>query len=108
MKFTNDIVVLSARRYSMVDEKTGEVVQGCKIQYVEDWTGQLQQNRSGVAVLSANLPYDRFADFANLPATCSATFILEEGARGRPQLRMTTVEVGAPFTVLAARAAGGK
>ena len=27
MKFTSDVVVLSARRYSMTDEKTGEVVQ---------------------------------------------------------------------------------
>lgn len=99
MKFTNDVVVLSARRYSMVDDKTGEVVQGCKIQYVEDWEGQLQQNRSGVAVLSANLPYDRFGDFAKLPATYSATFQLEEGARGRPQLRMISVEFKTPFAV---------
>ena len=56
MKFANDVVVLSARRYSMVDDKTGEVVQGCKIQYVEDGEGQLQQNRSGVGGVSANLP----------------------------------------------------
>ena len=36
MKFTNDVVVLSARRYSMVDDKTGELVQGCKVQYIID------------------------------------------------------------------------
>lgn len=27
MKFTSDVVVLSARRYSMTDDKTGELVQ---------------------------------------------------------------------------------
>ena len=97
MKFTNDVVVLSARRYSMVDDKTGELVQGCKVQYIEDWEGQLAQNRSGVAVLAATMPYDRFADFQQLPATYSATFQLEEGARGRPQLRMISVEFKAPF-----------
>lgn len=102
MKFVNDIVVLSARRYSMTDDKTGELVQGCKVQYVEDWEGQLQQNRSGVAVLSANLPYDRFGDFAQLPATYSASFVLEEGSRGRPQLRLVSVTFKAPFVPPAA------
>ena len=56
MKLTSDITVLSARRYSMTDDKSGELVQGCKISYVEDWAGQNKQNSSGVSVLSANLP----------------------------------------------------
>ena len=42
MKFTSDVVVLSARRYSMTDDKTGELVQGTKIEYVEDWDPQPQ------------------------------------------------------------------
>ena len=98
MKFANDVVVLSARRYSMVDDKTGEVVQGCKIQYVEDWEGQLQQNRS-THVLQWGVQRAAFGDFAKLPATYSATFQLEEGARGRPQLRMISVEFKTPFAV---------
>ena len=103
MKLTSDITVLSARRYSMTDEKSGELVQGCKISYVEDWAGQNKQNSSGVSVLSANLPYDAFSQFAKLPAIFSADFEITEGARGRAVLRLVACQYKTAVAVAPAK-----
>lgn len=103
MKLSSDITVLSARRYSMTDDKTGELVQGCKISYVEDWNGQNKQNSSGVAILSANMPFDHFSQFAKLPAVYSADFELTEGARGRPVLRLVACQYKTAVAVAPAK-----
>lgn len=97
MKFTSEVTVLSARRYSMAGEKTGELVQGTKINYVEDWDGQTEQNRRGVPVLSANFPYERFETLGALPAVFRATFVMQEGARGRAVLKLSELEYKSPF-----------
>ena len=97
MKFTSDVVVLSARRYSMTDEKTGELVQGTKVQYIEDWNDCMEQNKRGVSVLSANFPFKWFDDLTDLPATYEADFQLAEGARGKPVVRMTALRFKAPI-----------
>ena len=77
MKFTSNVVVLSARRYSMTDEKTGELVQGTKIEYVEDWEPQPQQNKRGLSVLSANFPYELFDRLGDVPAVYSAADVVD-------------------------------
>ena len=97
MKFTSEVTVLSARRYSMADEKTGELIQGTKISYVEDWDGQTEQNRRGVPVLSANFPYENFETLGVLPAVFQATFVMQEGARGRAVLKLSALEYKCPF-----------
>ncbi len=98
MKIKSEIVVLNARRYAMKDESTGELVQGTKISYIEDWSSQIKQNSTGVSVLSANLAYDDFGKFSKVPAVFDAEFQLTEGARGRAVLRLTSCNFKAPFT----------
>ena len=100
MKFTSDVTVLSARRYQMADDKTGELIQGTKIAYVEDWDGQTEQNKRGVPVLSANFPYETFETLGALPAVFSATFTMQEGARGRAVLKLSSLEYKSPFRPL--------
>ena len=97
MKLTSTICILQARRYQMTDEKTGELVAGVKITYVEDWTGEQRQNSSGVDVLSATMPYDDWERFAQLPALYDAEFKLGAGARGKPMLRIVNVTYAQPF-----------
>lgn len=97
MKFTSDVVVLSARRYSMTDDKTGELVQGTKIEYVEDWDPQPQQNKRGLSVLSANFPYETFDRLGDVPAVYSADFRLVAGARGKPTVALTNLSYREPF-----------
>ena len=77
MKFTSDVVVLSARRYSMTDEKTGELVQGTKVQYIEDWNDCMEQNKRGVSVLSANFPFKWFDDLPICPQRMKLTSSLQ-------------------------------
>lgn len=108
MKFTSDVVVLSARRYSMTDEKTGEVVQGTKIEYVEDWDPQPQQNKRGLNVLSANFPYATFEALGDVPAVYSADFQLVAGARGRAAVSMTNLYYREPFKPFANKSGGAK
>ena len=108
MKFTSDVVVLSARRYSMTDEKTGEVVQGTKIEYVEDWDPQPQQNKRGLNVLSANFPYATFEALGDVPAVYSADFQLVAGARGRAAGSMTNLHYREPFKPFANKSGGAK
>lgn len=108
MKFTSDVVVLSARRYSMTDDKTGEVVQGTKIEYVEDWDPQPQQNKRGLNVLSANFPYATFEALGDVPAVYSADFQLVAGARGRAAVSMTNLHYREPFKPFANKSGGAK
>lgn len=103
MKFTSDVVVLSARRYSMTDEKTGELVQGTKIEYVEDWEPQPEQNKRGLSVLTANFSYEMFETVGALPAVFSADFQLVAGARGKPTVKMGELTYKQPFRPFAGK-----
>lgn len=97
MKLTSQICVLNARRYQMTDDKTGEVVAGVKITYIEEWSGELRQNESGVEVLSAIMDYSDWDKFANLPALYDAEFKMSAGSRGRPTLRLISAKYVQPF-----------
>ena len=108
MKFTSDVTVLSARRYQMADDKTGELIQGTKIAYVEDWDGQTEQNKRGVPVLSANFPYATFEALGDVPAVYSADFQLVAGARGKAAVSMTNLHYREPFKPFANKSGGGK
>ena len=108
MKFTSEVVVLSARRYSMTDEKTGELVQGTKIEYVEDWDPQPQQNKRGLSVLSANFPYELYDSLGDVPAVYSADFQLVAGARGKATVAMTNLHYREPFKPFANKSGGAK
>ena len=107
MKFTSDVVVLSARRYSMTDDKTGELVQGTKIEYVEDWDPQPQQNKRGLSVLSANFPYDTYETLGDVPVVYSADFQLVAGAR-KAAVSMTNLHYREPFKPFANKSGGAK
>lgn len=108
MKMTSQICVLRASRYSMTDKETGELVTGIKVTYVEDWVGQCRQNASGVEVLSATMPYDKWDAFLSLPAMYEADFELSAGARGKPMLRIKDMRYSQPFSASVAASAAAK
>ena len=89
---------------------TGEVVQGTKIEYVEDWDPQPQQNKRGLNVLSANFP--RLCYFSKrwgmFRAVYSADFQLVAGARGRAAVSMTNLHYREPFKPFANKSGGAK
>lgn len=97
MKLTSQITVLAARRYNMTDDKTGELVQGIKLTYVESWDGSVSQNSSGLELLSATMGYDEWNAFMQLPAMFDAEFVLTAGSRGRPTLKITSLQYVQPF-----------
>lgn len=106
MKMTSEICVLCARRYSMTDKETGELVRGVKVSYVEDWQGNVAQNQCGVEILSATMPYEMWDKFQRLPAIYSAEFAMYAGAKGKAMLRAVSMDYVQPFMPVPVPAAG--
>lgn len=99
MEFTSVVTVLSARRYSFADEENpGRQVEGCKIEYVEDWKGQEKQNSKGVDVFSATIDYQDFESLMSLPADYDATFSVSKNGKGQPVLHVEALSFVQYFT----------
>lgn len=92
------VTVLSARKYSMTDEKTGELVQGVIIKYVNDWEGLQKENGNGVEVLKAGLPYEAWETLPAFPADCMATFRMRSGRGDHAMLDLDSLDFKASFT----------
>lgn len=64
-----EVVVLSARKWSFVDEKTGQVRDGVSVWYVDnvDFVPNVGNDMKGCELLKATLPVGRFGDFIDVP-----------------------------------------
>lgn len=92
MAMKDMVTVLSARKYQMTDESTGELVQGVIVKYVNDWTGVEKENDNGVVVLKAAMPYESWEMLPALPADCMATFRLSTGRGDKAVLNIDSLE----------------
>lgn len=101
MEFSSVVTVLSARRYSFADEeKKGRQIEGCKIEYVDDWSGHEKQNSKGLDVFSATIDYADFEQLTALPADYDATFSVSKNSKGQPVLHVEELSFVQYFTPL--------
>lgn len=84
MKFTSDVTILSARRYQMADDKTGELIQGTKIAYVEDWDGQTEQNKRRRSGAFCKFSLRDFRD-PRCTSGCVQRYVYDAGRCARPR-----------------------
>lgn len=99
MEYTGVVTVLSARRYSFPDEENpGRQVEGCKIEYVEDWEGAQRQNAKGVDVYTATIDYEDFEALQQLPADFDARFKSRKNGKGQQVLHVVSLQFVQYFT----------
>ena len=92
------VTVLSARRYSMEDETTGELVQGVIVKFVGDWAGLQKENSNGVEVMKGNLPYAAWETLPAFPADCMAQFRMRAGKGDHPVLDFDSLDFKGSFS----------
>lgn len=95
------VVVLSAQRYSIVDEKTGQVIEGVKLSYLTSFEGALRQNFSGVDIMKVNRPIGEFSLYAGeglLPAVCEFKVRTRSGLKGKAVDDVVAVEYVMPLS----------
>lgn len=97
MAMKDMVTVLSARRYEMTDETTGELVHGVIVKYVNDWEGAEKQNDKGVDVLKASMPYESWDTLPPLPAHCMATFRMSVGRGDKAVLNIDALDFKSGF-----------
>lgn len=86
-------IVLSVRRYSFTDDKTGELLQGCKVTYLDGLEEkEIKQNQKGLNIITATFPYTDFEKFNSLPAYYNISFELSVNGKGQPFLRAKEAE----------------
>jgi hypothetical protein len=91
------IVLLNARRYSLIDEKTGQLIQGTKISYLQDFNPVVNANSRGCDVLTSTLPYQVFETLDEIPAYYEAEFVFRPDSKGRPVLAPVSLSYSGPF-----------
>lgn len=97
MAMKDMVTVLSARRYEMTDESTGELVHGVIVKYVNDWNGLDKQHDKGVTVLKATMPYEAWDTLPALPADCMATFRMSAGRGDKAMLNIDALDFKTGF-----------
>lgn len=88
-------IVLSAQRYRIEDDKTGEVIEGIKLGYVESLEGVQRENFAGLPVLYITRPYEEWPMYEGegiLPAVCKVYGYNRSGPKGKPVFAPTRVE----------------
>lgn len=91
------VVVLGTSRYKFPQEGTGEIIEGCKVHYVEqNYTSD--DNSKGAIPQAANLPFDVFEQLVEVPAIYDAAFSVS--LRGKkPSLKVTGFNYVSPFSL---------
>lgn len=81
--------VLHVFRYNFADEKTGNMIRGCKVtclphkKDIED-----KPDSRGLKPVTFAAPYQLFPEFSNLPATYDLDFTIKV-VGGKPQVEIT-------------------
>lgn len=91
------VLVLKVSRYSMTDDSTGELVQGTKVTYLQDFDSVEKQNQKGVELALSTMPYEMFEGFSALPAWYNAEFEMSADSKGRLSLRPSKMEYAEAF-----------
>ncbi len=81
------VLILSATRYNMADEKTGEAIMGCKVTYVKDFMPVNAQNKKGVEIMQGILPYEEYDKLLNLPAYFKMEHEVSVSGKGKMSLK---------------------
>ncbi|MDD3016676.1 MAG: hypothetical protein PHR41_09345 [Lactococcus chungangensis] len=75
-------------------------MQGCKVNYVDEWGCHEKQNSKGVEVMSATMPYESYDLFTVLPAMYTGSFEMRQGRKGVPTLALVAVQYEQPYLVV--------
>lgn len=76
------VIVLGVSRYSFADQKTGEVIEGTKVHYVEA-SQNGEENNIGHTPQTANMPFRYFDDVSFNPIPAIADCNLRIDLTGR-------------------------
>lgn len=93
------VIVLGLSRYKFAQEGTGEVIEGCKVHYVEDGF-QNEENSMGLIPQTAIIDFEHFETFdqKQIPGRYDAEFNIS--LRGRkPTLKVAGFTYRSPFTL---------
>lgn len=91
------VVVLGVSRYKFPQEGTGELIEGCKVHYVEqNFTSE--ENSIGAIPQNCIMPYEVFEGMKEVPGVYDANFSIS--LRGKkPTLKVTGFNYVAPFSL---------
>lgn len=98
------VLVLGASRYKFPQEGTGEIIEGCKVHFVEEQSGQ-EENNIGRIPQSIVMDYDFYEYIASkpLPAICEAEITISMRGK-KPTLKIVDFKFVAPIDFQAAKA----
>lgn len=98
MKCTSIVTVLGVRRYSFPDENDAKrIVEGCKVDYVDEWDTVEQQNARGIIINTASMPYEAFPMFQAVPGEYDVLFESRKGQKGEMILVPQSFDFVQPF-----------
>ncbi len=80
------VLILKVSRYSMTDEKTGELIEGTKVTYCQSLESTQKQNSLGVEILTGTMPYEAYESFTQLPAFYDVEFRMKSNSKGQAVL----------------------
>ena len=95
LKERKKIIILSAARYEIADEKTGKVTNsGCTVRYVmtDDLSPQIDGDVKGHRPAKANLPYHMYEAFGELPAVFEVSLIIAVDAKGGANVKIEDLD----------------
>lgn len=82
--FKQEVIVLSATRYSMVDKETGELFEGTSVRYA--LTGSLlpyaEEDFKGYKLAKTKVDITKFTDFSEVPGVYDADININISADG--------------------------
>lgn len=99
------VMVLGASRYKFAQEGTGELIEGCKVHFVEEKAGK-EENNIGRIPQTTILDYEfyEYISSKQLPALCDAEMIVSMRGR-KPSLKIVDFKYLSPVDFTAAAVA---
>lgn len=92
------VIVLGVSRYSFPDQKTGEIIEGSKVSYIEE-TPADEENVNGHTPQTANMKYGYFEEMyaSGVPGVYDANLTVSLSGR-KPTLKIEGFDFVAPFS----------
>lgn len=89
-----DVVVLSAAQYNMVDGSTGENIKGTTVRYAltDRLVPYQEDNLKGYKLAKASLTFDDFSKFGEVPGIYGCDLNFNVGSDGVTKIRATNFQ----------------
>lgn len=89
-----EVIILGASRYSFKDDANKQI-EGTKVTYI-DPDDTIEEDYTGHKCSTANLPYDRFNEFKNLPAVSTMSMEVNFSTK-KPSLKVIGFKMVKPL-----------